>query len=172
MPANICDPLWEKVRFGRNYTFLLRAKIGKNLTVLTKLLFVTGENYSVVSAFWRWSGVDSPLLALVASRRSCGRRHRVYCVIEIPCAISQNNAHGSTHTFTCIIWRRKGLRTCGFQHRMQRALRFQKICVTQFRIFRPKCTFSQSGSHIVPKILYNCLGVGRQIEGFKGIFRS
>ena len=142
---NICDPLWEKVRFGRNYTVLLRAKIGKNLTALTKLLFVTGENYGVASAFSRWSGVDSPLLALAASLRSCGRRHRIYCVIEIPRAIY---AHGSTHTFTRIIRRRKGLRTCGFQHLMQQALHFQKICVTQFRIFRPKCTFSQSGSHM------------------------
>ena len=60
----ICDPLWEKVRFGRDNTVLLRSKIGKNLTVLTKLLFVTGENYGVASAFSRWSGVDSLLLAL------------------------------------------------------------------------------------------------------------
>ena len=63
----ICDPLWEKVHFRAIIEFLLRAEIRKNSTVLAKLLFVTSENYGVASAFSRWSGVDSPLLALVYS---------------------------------------------------------------------------------------------------------
>ena len=144
----ICDPLWEKVHFRAIIEFLLRAEIRKNSTVLAKLLFVTSENYGVASAFSRWSGVDSPLLALAASFRSCGRRLRMYCVIEIPRAIFRNNARGSTYTFTRIVRGGKGLRTCGFRHRIQRALRFRTICVTQFRIFARKCTFSQSGSHM------------------------
>ena len=105
----ICDPLWEKVHFRAIIEFLLRAEIRKNSTVLAKLLFVTSENYGVASAFSRWSGVDSPLLALAASFRSCGRRLRMYCVIEIPHVISRNNARRSTYTFTRIVRGGKGL---------------------------------------------------------------
>ena len=87
--------------------------------------------------------MDSPLLALAASLRSWGHHHHIYCVIEILCIISQNNTLGNTHTFTCIMQRPD------FLHRMEHVLCFQKICITQFRFFHPKCTLSQNGSHIL-----------------------
>ena len=47
-------------------------EIVKNAVLLANLLFVTGESYGLGSTFSRWSGVDSPLLALAMSLRSCG----------------------------------------------------------------------------------------------------
>ena len=128
--------------------FLPQAHIAKNSTLLVILLFVTGENHAFASTFSRWSGVDFPLLALAASLPSCGRRLRLYYVIEIPRAISRNNARVRLRTFRRIVLERKGLRTCGFRQRLQQAYRFRMICVTQFRIFARKYPFSQSGSHI------------------------
>ena len=66
--------------------------------VLANLLFVTGESYGLASTISRWSSVDTLLLALVASIQSCGHRLYMYCIIEIPRAISGNN--GRLHTFT------------------------------------------------------------------------
>ena len=86
--SKICDPLWEKGYFRANIKFSPQAHIAKNSTLLVILLFVTGENHAFASIFSRWSGVDLPLLALAASLPSCGRRLRLYCVIEIPRAIS------------------------------------------------------------------------------------
>ena len=117
--------------------------------VLANLVFVTGESYGLASTVWRWSSVNTLLLALVASLQSCGRRLDIYCVIEIPRAISRNSARGRSRTFTHIVRERKGLRTCGIHHRMQQALRFRMISVTQFP---PSGTFSQSGSHIIPTL--------------------
>ena len=152
----LTDPLWEKVQLGGKYIIEIWAEIAKNATVLANLVFVTGESYGLASTVSRWSGVNTLFLALVASLQSCGRRLEIYCVIEIPRAISRNSACGRSRTFTHIVRERKGLRTCGFRHRMQQALRFRMIFVTQFRIFPPSGTFSQSGSpiHKVEKV-YN-----------------
>ena len=43
----------------------------------------------------------------------------------------------------------RGYECAVFWHRIQRALRFRTICVTQFRIFARNYTFSQSGSHMI-----------------------
>ena len=119
------------------------------MMVLANLVFVIGESYGLASTVSRRSGVNTLLLALVASLQSCGRRLEIHCVIEIPRAISLNSARGRSRTFTHIVRERKMLRTCGFRRRMQQALRFRMISVTQFRIFPPSGTFSQSGSHII-----------------------
>ena len=105
----ICDPLREKGPFDVNNNFEMHVEKVKNAVLLANLLFVTGESYGLSSTFSRWSGVDSPLLALAASLCSCGRCRGVYCVIEIPRAISRDNAHGRSRTFTRIVLERKGL---------------------------------------------------------------
>ena len=107
------------------------AEIAKNTMVLPNLVFVTGEGYGLASTVLRWSGVNTLLPALVASLQSRGRRLEIYCVIEIPRAISRNSARERSHTFTHIVRERKGLRTCGFRHRMQQALHFRMMSVTQ-----------------------------------------
>ena len=86
--------------FAQLYNFYYERKYAKIRRFWQSCFFITSENYGVASAFSRWSEVDSLLLALAASIRSCGRRLRMYCVIEIPHAISRNNARGSTYTFT------------------------------------------------------------------------
>ena len=154
----ICDPLWEKVPLGGKYILEIWAEIAKNAIVLANLLFVTGESYGLASTISRWSGVNTLLLALVASLQSCGRRLEIYCVIEIPRAISWNSACGRSRTFTHRVRERKGLRTCGFRHRMQQASRFRMISVTQFQIFPPSGTFSQSGSHIINYCVWQLSG--------------
>ena len=132
------------------YNLWIRAEIAKIAIVLANLLCIAGENYGLASTFLRWSGVDLPLLALVASLRSCGRRLGIYCVIEIPRTISRNNARARSRTLMCIVRERKWLRTCGFRYHTQQALRFRTISVTQFQIFSTSGPFSQSGSHIAP----------------------
>ena len=109
----ICDPLWEKGYFRANIKFSPQAHIAKNSTLLVI------ENHAFVSTFSRWSGVDLPLLALAVSLPSCGHRLRLYCVIEIPRAISRNNACVRVRTFRRIVLERKGLQTCGFRQRIK-----------------------------------------------------
>ena len=43
---------------------------------------------------------------------------------------------------------RKTLRTKGLRHRKANVTRVLTVCITQFRIFARKCTFSQSGSQM------------------------
>ena len=66
--------------------------------ILVKLLCVTNEIHGFASSFSRWSDFDPQLLALVASLQSCGRRLRIYCVIEIIRTISRNNTCGWSRT--------------------------------------------------------------------------
>ena len=102
------------------------------MMVLPNVVFVTGEGYDLASTVSRWSGVNTLLPALVVSLQSRGHRLEIYCVIEIPRAISQNSTRGRLRTFMHIVREWKGLQTCGFRHRMQQVLRFRMISVTQF----------------------------------------
>ena len=77
--------------------------------VLANLVFIKGERYGLASTISCWSGVNTLLLALVASLQSCGRRLEIYYVIEIPRAISQNSARGRSCTFMHIVRELKGL---------------------------------------------------------------
>ena len=114
----ICDPLWEKVPLGGKYIIEIWAEIAKNAMVLANLVYITGESNGLASTVWHWSCINMLLLALVASLQSCGRRLDIHCVIEIPHAISRNSACGRSCTFTHIVSEQKGLRTCGFRHRI------------------------------------------------------
>ena len=65
--VHICDPLWEKVPLGGKCIIEIWAEIAKNAMVLANLLFVTGESYGLASTVSCWSGVNTLLVALVAS---------------------------------------------------------------------------------------------------------